>query len=58
VTAWFADAARERLLALFITGNAGNTLDGPLALGMGVLGKPFALDALAARARMMLEGRG
>ena len=53
-----ADAARERrpgLLVLFITGYAGSALDGQLAPGMEVIGKPFALDALAAKVRAMLE---
>jgi PAS domain S-box-containing protein len=52
-----ADAARERrqgLPALFITGYTGRALDGQLAPGMEVIGKPFALDALAARMRAML----
>lgn len=53
-----ADAARERrpgLPVLFITGYAGSALEGLLAPGMEVIGKPFALDALAARVRAMLE---
>jgi len=53
-----ADAARERqpgLPVLFITGYAGTFLDGQLAPDMAVIGKPFALDALAAKARAMLE---
>ncbi len=53
-----ADAARERwpgLSVLFITGYAGGALEGQLAPGMQVIGKPFALDALAAKVRMMLE---
>lgn len=53
-----ADAAHERrpgLLVLFITGYAGSALDGQLAPGMEVIGKPFALDALAAEVRAMLE---
>ena len=53
-----ADAARERrpdLPVLFITGYAGAALDGRLAPGMEVIGKPFALDALAAKVRAMLE---
>ncbi len=56
-----ADAARERrpgLPVLFITGYAGNALQGQLAPGMQVIGKPFALDALAAKVRTMLEGAG
>jgi len=53
-----ADAARERqpgLPVLFITGYAGTLLDGQLAPDMAVIGKPFALDVLAAKARAMLE---
>ena len=53
-----ADAARERwpdLPVLFITGYAGATLDGQLAPGMAVMGKPFALDALAAQVQAMLD---
>jgi len=53
-----ADAARERrpgLLVLFITGYAGIVLDGQLAPGMEVIGKPFALDVLVAKMRAMLE---
>ncbi len=55
-----ADAARERrpvLPVLFITGYAGPALEGQLAPGMEVIGKPFALDVLAARVRAMLEAR-
>jgi len=53
-----ADAARERqpsLPVLFITGYAGTFLDGQLAPDMAVIGKPFSLDALAAKTRAMLE---
>jgi len=53
-----ADAARERqpnLPVLFITGYAGTLLDGQLAPDMAVIGKPFSLDALAAKMRAMLE---
>jgi len=53
-----ADAAREGrpgLPALFITGYAGRALEGQLAPGMEVIGKPFALDALTAKVRAMLE---
>ena len=53
-----ADAARERwpeLPVLFITGYAGDSLEGQLAPGMQVIGKPFALDALAVRIQAMLE---
>jgi len=54
-----ADAAREQLPGLpvlFITGYADGALDGQLAPGMEVIGKPFALDTLATRVRAMLEG--
>ena len=53
-----AEAAREHrpgLPVLFITGYVGPPLDGQLAPDMAVLGKPFALDALAAKAQAMLE---
>jgi len=53
-----ADAAREYrpgLPVLFITGYAGTALHGHLAPGMEVIGKPFALDALAAKVWSMLE---
>ena len=53
-----ADAARERwpdLPVLFITGYAGGALEGQLASGMVVIGKPFGLDVLATRVRAMLE---
>ena len=53
-----ADAAREHrpgLPVLFVTGYAGNALDGQLAPRMEVIGKPFALDILAAKVRAMLE---
>ena len=53
-----ADAARERrpgLPVLFITGYAGTLLDGQLAQNMALISKPFAMDALAAKARAMLE---
>ena len=52
-----ADMVRERLPALpvlFITGYAGSALNEHLAPGMAVIGKPFALDALAGRVRAML----
>ncbi len=55
-----ADIARERrpgLPVLFITGYAGASLEGQLAPGMAVIGKPFALDALVAQVRMMLGRR-
>ena len=53
-----AEAARECRLALpvlFITGYAGTALDDFLGPGMEVIGKPFTLDALAARLRVLLE---
>jgi DNA-binding response OmpR family regulator len=54
-----ADAARERrpnLPVLLITGYAGAALtDWQLAPGMEVMGKPFELDALAARVGDLLK---
>jgi signal transduction histidine kinase/ActR/RegA family two-component response regulator len=53
-----ADAARLKragLPVLFITGYAGSALQDRLAPGMEVLGKPFTLDALAAKVSSMLE---
>ena len=53
-----ADAARERrpgLPLLFITGYAGDILEGQPAPGMAVIGKPFTLDALAVQVWAMLE---
>jgi PAS domain S-box-containing protein len=53
-----AEAAREgrpNLPVLFMTGYAGHVLDGELAPGMAVIGKPFALDALAVKVRTLLE---
>ncbi|AXA68590.1 hypothetical protein CE139_23215 [Pseudomonas oryzihabitans] len=55
-----ADAARAfrpDLKVLFITGYAENALlgKGQLAPGMAVLTKPFAMDAMAARIRSMIE---
>ncbi len=53
-----ADAARQRrpgLPVLFITGYAGGVLDGQLAPGMEVIGKPFTLDALTAKVQGMLR---
>ena len=53
-----ADAARERrpgLPVLFVTGYAGSVLDSQLAPGMAVIGKPFSLDAMAAKVQAMLE---
>ncbi len=55
-----ADAARERqpdLPVLFITGFAGSVLKEQLAPGMEVIGKPFALDALAAQVRRLVPWR-
>ncbi len=48
-------SARPDLPVLFITGYAGSALDGQLAPGMEMIGKPFALDVLAAKVRAMLE---
>ncbi len=53
-----ADAARltrPTLPVLFITGYAGSLLQGRLAPGMAVIGKPFTLDALVATVGGMLE---
>ncbi len=53
-----ADAARGRrpsLPVLFITGFAGDALEGQLAPGMEIIGKPFALSALAAKVQAILE---
>ncbi len=53
-----ADVAREgrpHLPVLFMTGYAGTALDGGLAPGMQVIGKPFVLDALAAQVRVILQ---
>lgn len=36
-------------------GHAGGALGGRLAPGMEVIGKPFTLDALAAKVRGMVE---
>ena len=55
-----ADAVREvlpGLPVLFTTGYAGDALARCLAPGMEVIGKPFTLDALAARVRRMTKGR-
>ncbi|MBV8613150.1 MAG: PAS domain-containing protein, partial [Acetobacteraceae bacterium] len=55
-----AEAARESrpgLPVLFITGYAGSVLGSELAPGMAVIGKPFALDALAAKIRDMIADR-
>jgi CheY-like chemotaxis protein len=56
-----ADAARERrpdLRVLFMTGYAENATiaNGFLDPGMSMITKPFAIDALAARIRGMIEG--
>ena len=51
-----ADAAREQrpgLPVLFITGYAGAVLEGQLAPGMAVIGKPFSLESLVAAVRGM-----
>jgi PAS domain S-box-containing protein len=52
--------AREGLKVLFMTGYAQNALGGDLELeaGMELITKPFALDALAARVRSIIEGGG
>ena len=52
-----AEIVRERrpgLPTLFVTGYAGEILAGQLAAGMEVIGKPFALDALATKVRSMM----
>lgn len=52
-----AEAVRARrpgLPVLFITGYAGTALDSPLSPGMEVIGKPFKLDALVDRVRVLL----
>ena len=56
-----ADAARRlrpELKVLFITGYAENAAigNGHLAVGMEVLTKPFAMDALARRIRSLVQG--
>jgi signal transduction histidine kinase/CheY-like chemotaxis protein len=53
-----ADAAREHwpgLPVLFITGYVDDALNGQLAPGMQVIGKPFRLDELAVRIAAMLR---
>ncbi len=55
-----ADAAREcwpDLPVLLTTGYAGGAVEEALPAGMEVIGKPFALDALALRVRAMVEAR-
>ncbi len=55
-----AESARENrpgLPVLFITGYAGDVLDNELAPGMGVISKPFALDALAEKIQGMIGYR-
>jgi CheY-like chemotaxis protein len=57
-----ADQARERrpdLQVMFITGFAENATlaNGFLEPGMQMVTKPFAIDALAAKIRQMIEGR-
>ena len=59
-----ADAARERrpgLKVLFITGYAHTAASDAapgdaLEPGMALIGKPFALDALASKVRGLIEG--
>jgi CheY-like chemotaxis protein len=53
-----ARVARPDLKVLFITGYAENAIlgNGHLAPGMAVLTKPFAIEAMAARIRSMIEG--
>ncbi|BDL41885.1 hypothetical protein MSPGM_44750 [Methylorubrum sp. GM97] len=56
-----ADAARvslPNLKVLFITGYAENAIlgNGHLAPGMAVLTKPFPIETMAARIRLMIEG--
>jgi PAS domain S-box-containing protein len=54
-----ADAARATkpdLPVLFITGYAGAILEGQLAPGMVMIGKPFTLEAIAAKVKSMIEG--
>ena len=57
-----ADAARQTrsgLKVLFITGYAENAAvgNGHLEPGMHVLTKPFAMEALASRVKVLLTGR-
>ena len=54
-----ADAGREVQPVLFITGYAENAAvgNGYLEHGMQVLTKPFAMDALAARVRAIVEAK-
>jgi nitrogen-specific signal transduction histidine kinase/ActR/RegA family two-component response regulator len=54
-----AELIRERapgLPVLFITGYSGHALQDKLAPGMDVLAKPFALEVLATKLRVLLEG--
>jgi PAS domain S-box-containing protein len=55
-----AQLSRPGLKVLFITGYAENAAlnHGHLAPGMQVMVKPFALEALAARIRSLIEGTG
>ena len=52
--------ARPDLKVLFMTGYAENAAlaSGFLEPGMAMITKPFAMEALAARIRSMLEGQG
>jgi DNA-binding response OmpR family regulator len=56
-----ADAARvkrPRLKVLFVTGYAENAAGSSfLEAGMGMVAKPFTMDALASKIREMIEGR-
>lgn len=47
-------ATRPGLPVLFITGYARAALEGQLSPGMEVIGKPFRLDALAAKVKSMV----
>jgi CheY-like chemotaxis protein len=51
-------AVRPHLKVLFITGYAENAVvgNGHLDPGMEVITKPFAIDALANRVRVMIDG--
>lgn len=54
-----ARAKRPKLKVLFITGYAENAAitNGYLEPGMEVMSKPFSMDKLAARIRLIIEGR-